>query len=243
MTNQTLILIPGLGADARMWTPQIAALRGTVRPIVTEEHARHDSIAAMAAAILAAAPSHFALAAASMGGYVALEIMRQAPGRVARLALLNTSARADVPEQKAARQALIAIALRDGVDAAVTQRLPLTVHADRRSDAAFVRLFYDMQREAGVDVYVRQMRAAMGRADSRDLLAAIACPTLVLTGRQDALIAPALSREMAEAIPGASLVELDGCGHCANLERPDQVNAALAGWLAARSFSPSPPPR
>ena len=166
-----------------------------------------------------------------MGGYVALEVMRQAPARVARLALLNTSARADSPEQKAARDALIATARRDGVDAAVAARLPLTVHEARRGDAAFIRVFYDMQRDAGVDAYVRQMRAAMTRLDSRPLLPAISCPTLVVAGREDALLPLALSQEIAAGIPGANLVVIERCGHCANLEHPDAVNAALADWL------------
>jgi pimeloyl-ACP methyl ester carboxylesterase len=231
-TSETLILVPGLGADARMWAPQVAALRDRAAIMVADDAMRGDSIPVIAAAILAAAPRRFALAGASMGGYVALEVVRQAPARVARLALLNTAARADGPEQKAAREALIAIALRDGVDAAVAERLPLTVHAARRSDAAFIRLFYEMQRDAGVAQYVRQMRAAMGRVDSRPLLPAIACPTLIVAGREDALLPLALSEEMAAAIPGARLVVIDDCGHCANLEHPAAVNAALADWLA-----------
>jgi pimeloyl-ACP methyl ester carboxylesterase len=231
-TSEPLILVPGLGADARMWAPQVAALRERAAIAVADDAMRRESIPAMAAAILAAAPPRFALAGASMGGYVALEVMRQAPVRVARLALLNTSARADSAEQKAARQALIAIALRDGVDAAVAERLPLTVHAARRCDAAFIRIFFDMQRDAGVDSYVRQMRAALGRADSRPLLPTIACPTLVIAGREDALLPLALSEEMAATIPDARLVVIDDCGHCANLEHPAAVNAALAAWLA-----------
>jgi pimeloyl-ACP methyl ester carboxylesterase len=226
-----LILVPGLGADARMWAPQVAALGGRTAIAVTDATQRAETIAAMAAAILAAAPERFALAGASMGGYVALEVMRQAPARVARLALLNTSARADSPEQRAAREALIATAQRSGVDAAVTARIPLTVHPSRRDDADFLALFYAMQRDAGATTYVRQMRAAMGRVDSRPLLPSIACPTLVLGGREDALLPIELSIEMAQAIPGARLVVIEDCGHCANLERPEAANAALAEWL------------
>lgn len=243
MSTTSLILVPGLGADARMWGPQVSALRARAAITVMDAAMRTGvSVPAIAAAILAAAPPRFALVGASMGGYVALEVVRQAPERVARLALLNTSARADGPEQKAARAALIAIALRDGVDAAVRERMPLTVHAARRGDAAFIQVFYDMQRDLGVDCYVRQMRAAMGRADSRPLLPAISCPTLVVGGREDALLPLALSEEMAAAIPAARLVVIEACGHCANLEHPDAVNEALAAWLAW-SPTPSPPPR
>jgi pimeloyl-ACP methyl ester carboxylesterase len=226
-----LILVPGLGADARMWAPQVAALGGRTAIAVTDATQREETIAAMAAAILAAAPERFAFAGASMGGYVALEVMRQAPSRVARLALLNTSARADSPEQRAAREALIATALAHGVDDAVAARVPLTVHPSRQHDTDFLALFYAMQRDAGAATYVRQMRAAMGRVDSRPLLPSIACPTLVLGGREDALLPVALSIEIADGIPGARLVVIEECGHCANLERPDAVNAALAEWL------------
>ena len=230
--REALILIPGLGADARLWAPQVEALRAVADVRVALDHLAHDAFPAAAAAILASAPPRFALAGTSMGGYVALEIVRQAASRVTRLALLNTSARADTPEQQASRESLIALARSQGVDAAVRARLPLTVHPRRLGDAALVQVFFDATRAVGIEAYIRQMRGAIGRADSRALLPSIRCPTLVLGGMQDALLPPPLSEEMAAAIPGARLVLLDDCGHCANLEQPEAVSAALAQWLA-----------
>ncbi len=230
--REALVLVPGLGADARLWVPQVEALRDVADIHVANEHLAHDSFAAAAAAILAAAPARFALAGTSMGGYLALEIMRQAPQRVTRLALLNTSARADTPEQREARAGLIALARTSGLDAAVRARLPLTVHPRRMDDAALIQVFYEATRAVGIEAYVRQLEGALGRADGRALLATIACPTLVLGGLQDALLPPALSEEIAAAIPGARLVLLDDCGHCANLEQPAAVNAALRDWMA-----------
>lgn len=230
--REALILVPGLGADERLWAPQVEALRGVADVRVALDHLAHDRFPAAAAAILAAAPPRFALAGTSMGGYVALEVVRQAAARVTRLALLNTSARADTPEQQAAREQLIALARSRGIDEAVRARLPLTVHPRRMDDAALIQVFYDATRAVGLEAYVRQMRGAIGRADSRALLATIACPTLVLGGRQDVLLPPALSEEIAALVPGARLVLLDDCGHCANLEQPAAVNAALLDWLA-----------
>lgn len=229
--RETLILVPGLGADARLWAPQITALRERVDIHVTQEHLRHDTIPAVAAAILAQAPQRFALAGTSMGGYVALEVMRQDAARVARLALLNTSARADTPEQQASREVLIRLAHTEGLAAAVRHRMPLTLHPDRMGDAALVQVITDTTIAAGIDAYERQLRGAAIRADSRPLLPSIRCPTLVLGGLQDALLPPALSEEIAAAIPGARLVLLDACGHCGNLEQPDAVSAAMAEWL------------
>ena len=172
------------------------------------------------------------LAALSMGGYVAQEIVRQAPRRVERLALLDTRARPDEPEETQRRHALMELAQQEGGFAPVTKRLlPLLVHPARVQDEPLVRTIREMAERVGLPAYLRQQRAIMGRPDFRPLLAAIRCPTLVLCGRQDALTPLAFHQEIAAAIPAAELKVIEACGHLSTLERPTEVNAALRAWL------------
>jgi pimeloyl-ACP methyl ester carboxylesterase len=230
-----LILIPGLLCTADLWAHQVAHLGDVAVPMVTAEHARHDSMGAIAAAILAAAPHRFALAGLSMGGYIALEIMRREPERVARLALLDTSARADAPEQSARRQELLAQA-RIGQFKGVTPRLlPFLLHADRLQDEALVRRVLRMAADVGRDGFFRQQRAIMARPDSRGDLARITCPTLVLCGDADRLTPPERAREIADGIAGSRLELIAACGHLSTMEQPDAVTAALRTWLGEAS--------
>jgi pimeloyl-ACP methyl ester carboxylesterase len=189
---------------------------------------------AMARRVLDEVPfDRFALAGLSMGGYVALEIMRQAPQRVRRLALLDTRARPDSPDESERRRTLLRIAQGAKGLAPVNKRmLPLLVHASRLSDQALVNVIEDMAQRTGIDGYLRQQEAIMSRADFRPSLAAIACPTLILCGRQDAITPLSFHEEMAAAIKGAQLAVLEDCGHLSTLEKPAQVNAALRAWLA-----------
>jgi pimeloyl-ACP methyl ester carboxylesterase len=227
-----LLLLPGLLCDAALWAPQRTALADLAETAVADL-TRHDSVAGMAGAALADAPDRFALAALSMGGYVALEIMRQAPERVTHLALLDTSARPDSAEASRRRRALIALS-RTGRFKGVTPRLlPMLVHPDRLDDAPLTDVVMAMAERVGQVAFIRQQTAIMGRPDSRPGLPAIACPTLVLCGRDDALTPPALSEEMAAAIPAATLELIDSCGHLSTLERPETVNRALRRWLGA----------
>ncbi len=228
-----LLLCPGLLNDARVFAPQLAALGARVDSRVADL-ASNESLAEMAEAALAQAPPRFALLGFSMGGYVAFEILRRAPERVVRLALLDTSARPDTPEQTAQRQALLRLA-RTGTFKGVTPRLlPRLVHPSRLADPTVTEPIFAMAASIGRDGFLRQQTAIMGRPDNRSLLAAIRVPTLVLCGRDDQLTPPALSEEVAAAVPGAELVLVDECGHVSPLERPDIVTAALAAWLSAR---------
>jgi pimeloyl-ACP methyl ester carboxylesterase len=227
----TLILVPGLNCTAALFGPQIEALSDTHRVVVAKT-TQDDTIAGMAARLLAENDGTFALAGLSMGGYVALEVYAQAPGRVARLALLDTSARADVPEKIADRERLIALAQSgrfDAVHAALWQKL---VHPDRRGDAALEREVRAMAEAIGAETFVRQQRAVIGRRDMRELLPGIEIPTLVLVGDTDLLTPPDLAQEMADAIEWASLAIVPDCGHLSTLERPEAVNRALRAWLA-----------
>jgi pimeloyl-ACP methyl ester carboxylesterase len=231
--RRPLLLLPGLNTTARLYEAQIDALADIADPTVADL-TRHDTVAALAADVLAEAPGHFALAGLSMGGYVAFEIMRQAPGRVERLALLDTQARPDTPESTAKRRRLVELAEAGDFETALAL-LAWTdlVATTRASDDSLEAIIYGMGREVGPEAFVRQEEAIIGRPDSRPLLPGIACPTLVLVGDDDRITPPPLAREMAEAIPCARLVVVEDCGHLSALERPAAVNAALRDWLVS----------
>jgi pimeloyl-ACP methyl ester carboxylesterase len=231
--RRPLVLLPGLLCDRALWRPQIDALSDICQPWVGDL-TRDDTIGEMAARILAEAPSKsFALAALSMGGYVAMEIMRQAPQRVQRVALLDTRAGLDTPEETERRHELIRLAQTERGFTPITGRmLPVLIHPARARDEALVAVIREMAERTGVDGYVRQQRAIMSRPDFRPYLMQIQCPTIVLCGRDDALTPVAMHDEMARLIPSARLVIVEQCGHLSTLERPVEVNAALRDWLA-----------
>jgi pimeloyl-ACP methyl ester carboxylesterase len=185
----------------------------------------------MADSVLATMPGRFALAGLSMGGYVALEVMRRAPGRVTRLCLADTSARPDTDAQAERRRGLVAVAGK-GTFRGVTRRLlPFLIHPDRLHDEPLTTTVMAMAESVGRDAYARQQQAILGRADSRPDLARIACPTMVICGRQDAVTPLDRSEEIAAAIPGARLVVIEDCGHLCALERPQAVTALMRMWL------------
>jgi pimeloyl-ACP methyl ester carboxylesterase len=225
-----LLLLPGLLCDGALYRAQIAALGDIAAPIVGDLM-RHDSLSGMAAAMLAEMPEYFSLVGLSMGGYVAQEIMRQAPHRVSRLALLDTSSRADTEEQLARRRGLIELAGRGRFKGVTPRLLPLLLHPDRLTDQALVETVAGMAERVGRDAFLRQQTAIMARPDRRADLPRIACPTLVLCGRQDALTPLAVHDEMAAAIPGARFVVIENSGHLTPLEQPGPVAAALRDWL------------
>jgi pimeloyl-ACP methyl ester carboxylesterase len=200
-------------------------------PVTVADRTRDDSMDATAARILAAAPPRFALAGLSLGGYLALTIVRQAPERVQKLALLDTSARPESPEQTARRKPQIALA-QDGRFAEVPPlQFPFFVHRNRQGDDALRTRVRLMAEETGAEAFLRQQHALITRADARPVLATIKCPTLVLVGDGDELTPPALSRELADGIAGSRLVIVADCGHLSTMERPEAVNRALVEWM------------
>jgi pimeloyl-ACP methyl ester carboxylesterase len=225
-----IVLVPGLNCSARLYGEQVPAL-WPFGPVTVADHARDNSMSAIARRILAAAPPRFALAGLSMGGYIAFEIMRQAPGRVARLALLDTAARPETAEQTKARLPRIALAESGRFGEETNLQFPKLVHRSRHGDAALKHLVRTMADETGADAFLREMKAVMGRADSRPGLSAISCPTLVLVGDGDELTPPAAAQEIAAGISGARLAVIPECGHLSTLERPEAVNAALVEWM------------
>jgi len=230
---ETLVLIPGLANTPRLFEPQIAALSAELR-IIVADHTRHESIREIAARLLEGTPERFALAGLSMGGYVAMEVLRQAPERVERLALLDTTARPDTPEARQDRERMIGLAEAGRFDGILEKLWPRLVHPDRQSDVELKNVVLGMMREVGAEAYIRQQRAIMARPDSRPLLPGIEIPTLVLVGEADAITPPEVAREMAEAIEWASLVVVPEAGHLSSLEQPDRVTQALRLWLESR---------
>ena len=225
-----VVLIPGLLDSARLYAPQIPELwrRG---PVMVADHTRDDSMSAIARRILGSAPPRFALAGLSMGGYVAFEILRQAPARVAKLALLDTTARADTPEATAVRHAQMTLASSGRLGEVVETQFERLVHPLQRNDPQLRELNRRMAEDVGPEAFIRQQQAIIGRPDSRPTLAAIACPTLVLVGEQDQLTPLDRAVEMAHGIRGARLVTVPECAHLSTLERPREVTRALLDWL------------
>ena len=227
-----ILLLPGLLCDHRLYAGQLPAL-ATRMEVTVADLTGSDSIAGLAAHVLATAPARFALIGLSMGGYVAFEILRRAPERVTRLALLDTQARADTDEAKARRRGLMELAQKGEFKGVTPRLLPLFVHPDALADPQIVATVQGMAESTGKDGFLRQQTAIMHRPDSRPGLRAIACPTLILAGREDQLTPVALQLEMAQLIPDATLVLLPRCGHLAPLERPEPVTRQLMGWLDA----------
>ena len=229
-TRQPLVLLPGLLCDHVLYEHQTKSLSDVAEPTVADLTG-HDSIADMAAHVLTTAPPSFALAGLSMGGYVAQEIMRQAPERVQRLALLDTSARPDTPEQTKTRKGLLSLATRGRFKGVTPHILPMLIHTDRLEDDELTGPVMRMAEGVGQEAFVRQQTAIMGRIDSRPSLQEVTCPTVVICGREDVLTPPEMAAEIADGIAGAKLVIVEDCGHLSTLERPRTVSAVLRFWL------------
>ena len=225
-----IVFLPGLLCDARLWRDVVEPLRDEIAPMVADL-TLDDSIPAMARRTLAAAPPRFALAGLSMGGYVGLEIMRQAPERVTHLALLDTSARPDSDERREAR--------RKGIDnvklgkfIGVSRSLLPSLLAKRNLNTPLSEEVQAMAERLGQEAYIRQQLAILGRADSRPGLPGIAVPTLIGVGTEDGLTPPELAEEMAAAIPHADIVRFAKSGHLPTMENPKAVADAFRNWLA-----------
>jgi pimeloyl-ACP methyl ester carboxylesterase len=232
MINMTpLVLVPGLLCDAALWRGQVEDLADISQPWVADV-TRDASVAAMAQRVLAEAPAErFALAGLSMGGYVAQAVLGAAPERVERLALLDTSARADTPEQTARRRGLMELTEKGEFRGVTPRLLPAFLHPDRLNDKELVAAVTAMTGRVGKDAFLRQQQAIIGRPDNRPNLKTFCCPALVLCGRQDQLTPLDLHEEMASMIPNAKLEIIEDCGHLSTMERVWEVNVALRQWL------------
>lgn len=227
-----LVFLPCLLCDAALFAPQLAALKDLCHPFIADL-TQDDSIEGMARRVLRempAGPLH--AVGLSMGGYVAQELARQAPARLARLALLDTRARPDEADETRRRRIFMNLAQTSAGFSPVTARmLPLLIHPDRVNEEELVREIRAMAERVGVQAYLRQQRAVMGRPDFRAALPNISCPTLLVCGREDVLTPLAFHQEMLAAIPQARLEIIEQCGHLSTLERPEAVNGLLRRWL------------
>lgn len=231
MTERTpLILLPGLLCDRALWQHQIDTL-DDLADLSVPDLGGDDTVEAMARRVLDAAPPRFALAALSMGGYVAHAIMRAAPERVLRLALFDTSARADTEEQLARRRGLIALAEKGKFKGVTPRLLPLLIHPDRIEDRPLTEAVMGMAERIGKAAFLRQQRAIMARPDSRPQLSGYRCRTVVAVGRSDAITPIEVNAEMAGLIPSARFVVVEHSGHLASMEQPVAATAILRYWL------------
>jgi pimeloyl-ACP methyl ester carboxylesterase len=232
VTPLPTVLIPGLYATSRLFAAQLPPL-WRHGPVMVADHTRANGYDALIAQILAAAPPRFALAGLSMGGALALGVVRAAPERVERLALLSTTARPDDEATKEIRRGARQTLRAGGLERIVDVSLPSLVHASRVEDEDLREIMKDMLRATGAEAAARQLEAQIGRPDARPGLGAIDVPTLVLVGDADRLAPPDRAEELAAGIAGARLVVVPACGHLSALERPDAVTRALVEWKTA----------
>jgi Predicted hydrolases or acyltransferases (alpha/beta hydrolase superfamily) len=230
MRDDPIVFIPGINCTGALFARQIAVF-GPQRPVIVADHGRHADIGDLAAALLGELPERFVLAGLSMGGYVAFELLRRAPERISGLVLMDTSARDDTLEAAERRRRMIAIAERGRFDQIPELQIPTLLGATARAGETLPELVRAMARDTGPEAFVRQQRACLGRPSSLAGLSAIACPTLVVVGEEDAITPPVVARELAEGIPGARLAVVADCGHLAAIEQPEAVTGLVAGFL------------
>lgn len=253
------LLIPGVACTARLWAPVLehdnadssgdwdaaTSLRNVSDFVVPEKEIQeHSSIHDMAAAILETAPDEFNLAGLSMGGYVAMELCRQAPERVSRLALMSTQARGDSEEVKKRRVSLIKVAEKKGMRAVIEMQAPMLLSEGVREHCPdIVESVIQMAEESGVQAFVNQQTACMTRKDSRASLrhlpAHLEQSLLIVCGRADSVTPVASHREMVKYLPGAAgvLCILDDCGHLCSVEEPKSVREMMRVWLNTHDLS------
>ncbi|MFC4270446.1 alpha/beta fold hydrolase [Sneathiella chungangensis] len=230
--KHSLVLVPGLLCTADLWRDQIDAL-SDIADITVGDHTQDDTMPAIAERILANAPPKFALAGLSMGGYIVLEMMRQAPERITHLAIMDSRAVADTPEDRQKRLDFIKLVEQGSAFKGVTRSLlPILIHPSRLDDEELVARIFKMAEDVGKEAFLRQERALLDRTVLWDTLKDITCPTLVLAGADDLLIPAKIQREMAVEIPTAQYVEIPKCGHLPTMEEPELTSKFMRHWLA-----------
>lgn len=236
LTREPLLLLPGTACDERLFAPLLASLDGWPTKIGDMQAGR--SAAEQARLVLADAPERFALLGFSLGGIVALEMIAQAPGRITRLALVDSTARPDPEANAAVRYAALERARRDGMEGYILESWEKLVAPANRGRTGLRKMIVAMALDSGADVLERQTQIAINRADSRPRLGAIAVPTIVVAGEEEQVCPIAAQTEMAEAIPDARLILIPQAGHFTPLENPQSLAPHILGWLGAGTDKP-----
>ncbi|GGE44312.1 alpha/beta fold hydrolase [Actibacterium pelagium] len=227
-----LILLPGMMCDARLFQPQIDALSGHI-PLMTMPMGGHDTMQALAAELLSCAPPRFAIAGLSMGGILAMEVVRQAKDRVTGLALMDTNPLAELDEVKTRRAPQIAAAEAGELYRVMREEMKPNYLTDGPRRGAILDLCMDMAMGLGPQVFINQSKALRDRIDQTETLRTFAKPTLILCGRDDQLCPVERHQLMHELIPHSTLEIIENAGHLPTLEQPEETTAALSRWLEA----------
>ena len=237
----SLVLLPGLAGDARMWADVHSQLDLPLAVTVSQAHSHADdtSISAMARRLLAETDGPLLLCGASMGGMVAMEAVHLAPERVAGLVLCGTNARAETPEMRALRTDAIALFEAGDFADLIRANVEFAFHPDSLRRPGLVQRYVDFVLDAGGAQLARQNLAVTMRPDARVHLPQCACPVLVLCGDSDQLTPPALSEEIAALVPHAELLWVGRCGHMLTMEHPEAVAAQISRWLHQQAWVPA----
>lgn len=228
--KEPLLLIPGMMCDARLFGPQIAAF-SVSRPVMTVPLIGKNSFEELAADILVHAPQRFALAGLSMGGIAAMEIIRQAPDRVTRLALMDTNPLAELPERAKEREPQIKRVRTDGLRSVMCDEMKPNYLTDGSNKQSVLDLCMVMAEDLGEKVFEAQSRALQQRRDQCDTLRRVDVPAWVICGEDDQLCPVERHKMMRDLIPGAQLTVIANAGHLPVLEQPEQTNGVLDRWL------------
>jgi pimeloyl-ACP methyl ester carboxylesterase len=225
-----VLFVPGLNCTGALFGPQVKALKPRFSCHIAD-HGIANSLEAIAADILAKAPKRFVLAGLSMGGYVANEIIRQAPDRVLALALLDTRVEPDTQEDAERRHRTIALAQGGQFEQLHGILWPRLVHPARLADEPLESIVIGMLRDTGAERFIRQQTAILNRIDYRPYLSGIAIPSTIIVGAQDVITPPENAKALHRAIKGSRYVEIEECGHLSSLERPEAVTSILLQLL------------
>ncbi len=228
--KEPLVLLPGMMCDGRLFSPQVAAF-SSERAVMVMPLLEETSMSAYAARVLATAPPQFALAGLSMGGIIAMEVIRQAPERVKRLALLDTNPLPDPPEKATIREAQVEHVLKGGLREVMRDEMKPNYLADGPRKEAVLALCMEMAEALGPETFAAQSHAIQTRPDQTDTLRGVAVPTLVLCGKEDQLCPVSRHELMHDLIAGSELVVIPNAGHLPTLEQPERTNEALRKWM------------